>query len=63
MEKKLPTFEFVIDDSLESGVKAISIVADPAFQSKFITFKKQKPVYVELEKKKKEAQKGLNYRR
>ena len=53
MDRKFPTFEFVIDDSAESGVKAISIVADPAFESQFITFgKTPRPTYVELEKKK-----------
>lgn len=52
MEKRIPIFEFIIDDSAESGVKAISIVSDPAFESKFVTFGKEKPTFVELEKKK-----------
>jgi hypothetical protein len=34
----LPTFEFLIDDSPESGVKAISMVTSPAMKSGFIAF-------------------------
>ena len=52
MENKLPTFEFLIDDTVESGVKAVSIVSDPAFGSSFVTFEKTKPKFIQLEKKK-----------
>ena len=52
MKKNIPTFQFVIDDSEESGVKAISIVGDPAFQSSMITFSKEKPKFVALADKK-----------
>jgi hypothetical protein len=48
MKKNIPTYEFVIDDSAESGVKAISIVADPAFQSKLIAFAAVKSQFVAL---------------
>ena len=48
MKKRIPTFQFVVDDTEETGVKAISIVDDPAFQSSFVLFEKQKPVFVEL---------------
>jgi hypothetical protein len=46
--KNLPIYEFLIDDSLESGVKCISIVPDPAFKSKAILFHKTKPLFVEM---------------
>lgn len=52
MKKNIPTFQFVIDDSEESGVKAISIVGDPAFQSSMITFSKEKPKFIALADKK-----------
>jgi hypothetical protein len=53
MKKNIPTFQFVIDDSEECGVKAISIVGDPAFQSSMITFKKESPKFIVLANKKK----------
>jgi hypothetical protein len=53
MKKNIPTFQFVIDDSSESGVKAISIVGDPAFQSSMITFSAERPKFVVLAKNKK----------
>jgi hypothetical protein len=40
MKKELPIFEFIIDDTLETGVKAISIVTDPAFESAAVYFQK-----------------------
>jgi hypothetical protein len=43
MKLDLPVYEFVIDDSQEAGVKTISIVDDPAIQSKFIAFEDNKP--------------------
>jgi len=43
MNFKLPVYQFIIDDSQESGVKAISLVDDPAIQSFFIAFDNQKP--------------------
>ena len=46
MKKNLPTYEFIIDDTEESGVKAISIVSDPAFQSKLIAFAAIKAQFV-----------------
>jgi hypothetical protein len=52
MKKNIPTFQFVIDDSEESGVKAISIVGDPAFESSMISFSKEKPRFVALADKK-----------
>ena len=48
MKKNIPTYEFLIDETAESGVKAISIVSDPAFQTSFVTFSKPKPIFVEL---------------
>lgn len=46
MKKNLPTYEFVIDDTEASGVKAISIVSDPAFQSKLIAFSAIKSQFI-----------------
>lgn len=43
MKLELPTYEFRIDDSSESGVKTISIVDDPAIQSFFVAFNNDKP--------------------
>jgi hypothetical protein len=61
MKKNIPTFQFVIDDSEESGVKAISIVGDPAFQSSMITFSKEKPKFIALvDKKMKQICAGLS---
>lgn len=42
--------EFLVDDSLESGVKTISLVDDPAMESMFVAFDKEtpRPTYVEL---------------
>jgi hypothetical protein len=61
---KLPIFEFLIDDSKQSGVKAISIVDDPAFQSSLIAFDKAKPQFVQFidtkGKKKKQICIGLS---
>ena len=48
MKKNIPTYEFIIDETLESGVKAISIVSDPAFQSKLIAFAAIKSTFVAL---------------
>lgn len=47
---KLPIFEFLIGDE-EGGVKAVSIVDDPAFQSSLVTFGKEQPKFVELSEK------------
>ena len=60
MKNIIPTFQFVIDDSEESGVKAISIVGDPAFQSSMITFSKEQPKFVTLANKKKQICAGLS---
>jgi hypothetical protein len=47
--KKLPVYEFLINDAEEeSGVQCISVVPDPAFNSKAILFEKQKMKFVEL---------------
>lgn len=43
MDFKLPVYQFIIDDSQESGVKTISLVDDPAIQSFFVAFDNQKP--------------------
>lgn len=59
MKKKLPTFEFIIDDSEESGVKAVSIVDDPAFQSSMIAFEKPKPKFVQFADKKGKKKKQI----
>jgi len=48
MKKNIPLFEFVIDDTESSGVKAISIVSNPAFQNKLIAFAAIKPQFVLL---------------
>ena len=48
MKKNIPLFEFVIDDTESSGVKAISIVSNPAFQNKLIAFAAVKPQFVLL---------------
>lgn len=60
MKRKLPTFEFIIDDTLESGVKCVSIVADPAFGSAMITLEGQKKFVTFAEKKKKQICAGLS---
>jgi hypothetical protein len=65
MKKNIPIFEFIINDSEEEyGVKAISIVDDPAFQSSLVTFNANKPKYVQLAdnkgKKKKQICAGLS---
>ena len=60
MKKNIPTFEFMIDESEESGIKAISIVTDPAFQSSFITFSKPKPNFIQFKDKKKRICAGLS---
>lgn len=52
MKKKLPIFEFLIDDNEDSGVKAVSIVDDPAFQSSLVAFEKPKPKFVQFADKK-----------
>ena len=51
MKLDIPVYEFLIDDSKESGVKTISLVEDPAIQSFFVAFDndKPKPRYVKLE--------------
>lgn len=56
MKKNLPVYDFVIDDSVESGVKAISIVADPAFGSGLITFSKEKPQFIVFQGEQKKKQ-------
>ena len=43
MKSNIPTYQFVIDDSKEAGVKCISLVDDPAVQSQFIAFAEDKP--------------------
>lgn len=52
MKSKIPVFEFLIDESDESGVKTISLVTDPAMKSTFIAFNKQdvKPKYIFIDK-------------
>lgn len=57
MKKNLPIYEFVIDDSEDSGVKCISIVADPAFKSKLIAFNKNQNRFIELADSKKKKRK------
>lgn len=61
-KKTIPTYEFLIDDSEESGVKAVAIVINPAFQSKLISFsKKIKPIFLALkDDKKKQICAGLS---
>ena len=60
MKKNIPTFEFMIDESAESGIKAISIVSDPAFKSSFVTFSKPKPTFIQFKDKKKRICAGLS---
>lgn len=50
MDKNLPIYQFVIDDSVEAGVKTISLVSDPATGKKFVAFAndKPKPKYVKF---------------
>lgn len=60
MKEKLPLFEFIIDDSVESGVKAVSIVADPAFGSAAIFLSKEKPKYIAFADKKKQIVAGFS---
>lgn len=48
MDSNIPMYEFIIDDSKESGVKTVSIVSDPAFESKLIAFNKTTPQFVAL---------------
>jgi len=43
MSHKLPVFEFLINDDDDSGVKCISMVNDPAMESMFVAFDKDKP--------------------
>jgi hypothetical protein len=43
MNVNLPIFQFLINDEEASGVKAISLVDEPAIQSYFIAFDKQEP--------------------
>jgi regulator of replication initiation timing len=59
MKKKLPLFEFIIDDSEESGVKAVSIVDDPAFKSSLIAFENPKPKFVQFADKKGKKRKQI----
>lgn len=61
MENRLPVFEFLIDDSIESGVKAISIVAEPAFGSAALRFNNDipKPKFVAFGEKKKQIIAGF----
>ena len=59
-EKNLPLFEFVIDDTAEAGVKAVSIVGDPAFGSSLIAFEKEKPRFIALAGKKKQIVAGFS---
>ena len=56
MENKIPTFEFLIDDSEDSGVKTLSVVTSPAMESSFITLDKQdkKSKYVFIDKDEKQ---------
>lgn len=56
MKNTLPTYEFLIDDTEESGVKCISIVSSPAMQSDFLKFNSQekRPKYIFLSKDEKE---------
>lgn len=56
----LPIFEFLIDDTEESGVKTISLVSSPAMKSDFLVFDEQKPKpkYIFL-KKDDEEYKGI----
>jgi len=60
MKQALPLFEFLIDDSEESGVKTVSIVGDPAFGSSLIAFGKEKPRFVALAGKKKQIVAGFS---
>lgn len=60
MKSTLPLFEFIIDDSDESGVKAVSIVSDPAFGSQAIFLSKNKPVFIALADKKKQIVAGFS---
>jgi len=61
MKNELPIFEFLIDDSIESGVKAVSIVLEPAFGSAAIRFKNdiEKPKFVAFGEKKKQIVAGF----
>lgn len=52
MKKNIPIYQFIVDDTEESGVKAVSLVADPAFQSKAIFFKKDIMKFIELQESK-----------
>jgi len=61
MKNNLPTFEFIIDDSLESGVKGVSIVTEPAFGSAALRFDEQqpKPKFLAFGEKKKQIVAGF----
>lgn len=59
MKKKLPIYEFLIDETSETGVKTISIVADPAFGSRAVFFEKSKPKFIALGDVKKQIIAGL----
>ena len=51
MKENIPVFNFVIDESSESGVKCISMVGDPAMNSMFIAFEKEipKPKFIQFQ--------------
>ena len=55
----LPMFEFLVDDSEESGVKCVSIVTDPAFGNSAIRFEKTKPKFIALGDKKQQIIAGF----
>ena len=59
MKFDLPVYQFVIDDSQEAGVKAISIVTDPAFGSSLIAFAKQESKFITFADKKQQKVAGF----
>ena len=58
----LPVFEFIIDDTSETGVKTISLVTDPAIGSKFVAFNNDKPKikYVKLSEETQQSVIGIS---
>ena len=61
MENQLPLFEFIIDESTATGVKAVSIVMEPAFGSAAIRFDEDapKPKFVAFGEKKQQIIAGF----
>src|ERR1051326_1263586 len=48
MNKKLPIYQLVVDESPESGVKAVALVDEPAIERAWLAFDKQVPLKFEV---------------